>query len=92
MSLTIDLDPDVEASLRREAERLGLEPQVYAGQLIQSHLPAPTNDAPGSWEDATADEWKKAFRAFLARSAATDTTPVIPAEALRRENLYEDRG
>jgi predicted DNA-binding protein len=38
MTLTIDLNTELEDRLKREAERRGLEPKAYARQLIEAGL------------------------------------------------------
>jgi hypothetical protein len=40
--------------------------------------------------EGSLDEWKRTFREW--GEAHRGDTPAIPLEALRRENLYEDRG
>jgi hypothetical protein len=43
MTLTIDLQPDLERLLRAEAARLGLEPQAYVLRAVRERLGAPAN-------------------------------------------------
>ena len=40
-------------------------------------------------ETLSPDEWKKVFHAWI--DSHDPDLPVLPAEALRRENIYEDR-
>src|SRR5437879_658168 len=40
MSLVIDLAPEVESRLEKEAARNGAKPAEYAGRLIERSLPA----------------------------------------------------
>jgi hypothetical protein len=42
-------------------------------------------------ETATQEEWERAFDAWV-ESHRDLMAPVIPLDALRRENLYDDRG
>jgi hypothetical protein len=87
MTLMIDVSPELEIRLKAEAARLGQETGDYARGLLESILLHRPEDA---LYDASLDEWKRAFREW-GRAHRTDTPP-IPLEALRRENLYEDRG
>jgi plasmid stability protein len=89
MALTINVPPEVEARLREEAAKRGQDAAEYAGALLTQML------GPGHLksfaETATQEEWQRAFEAWVA-SHHDLTAPVISLEALRRENLYEDRG
>ena len=40
MPVTIELAPELEARLRREAARLGLEPGAYVARAVEQHLSA----------------------------------------------------
>ena len=44
MTLTINLQPDMERRLRSEAARLGLEPQAYVLQTVRERLGALAGD------------------------------------------------
>jgi hypothetical protein len=89
MALTINIPAEVEARLREEAAKRGQDAGEYAGALLTQIL------GPGQpkrfAETATQEEWERAFEAWVA-SHQDLTAPVIPLKALRRENLYEDRG
>jgi hypothetical protein len=74
MGLTIQLPDDLATELRREAERLGVEPQRYAVQIIQQHLPAA--------------ERAKSLHDLFARWAAEDATD-DPQELARRQQEWE---
>ena len=41
MTLTIDVPPDMENSLRWEARQKGIEPQEAVFRLLEKHLPKP---------------------------------------------------
>jgi hypothetical protein len=90
MSLVIDLDPDVESRLRREAERQGLEAGEYARRLIEHQLPSQQVTRQSLWETLTPDEWKREFRAWI--ESHDPTKPPLPPEAFERASFYGERG
>jgi len=89
MTLTIDLTPEQEARLQREAARYGLAPAIYAHRLLVESLPPADNPAEGP-EPLTDDE----FDALLdAMSEGMDPNqPPLAEEATRRASFYGDRG
>ena len=91
MSLAIDLAPETERRLGDEAARHGLSPREYAQVLVEEALAVEESPQPSLWETTTPDEWIRAFDEWL-DSFAQVKAPPIPAEALRRENMYDDRG
>jgi hypothetical protein len=87
MALTIDLAPELEARLRREAEKQGLSTDDYARTLIERALP--TAEPKSLWETLSPEEWQRAFDAYLAGHDATK--PPLPPEAFERASFYGDR-
>jgi hypothetical protein len=97
MALTIELPRELETYLGKEAARHRLATSEYVLVLIQEQLNAAEVKKEVELEEprpfyatATPEEWERAFREWAASHDAT--TPPIPLEALRRENMYEDRG
>jgi hypothetical protein len=87
MTLIIDVAPEVEGRLREEAARRGQDAGEYVSDLLSEMFrerPRPF------YETASPEEWVRAFREWAASHKST--APPIPLEALRRENMYEDRG
>ena len=80
MTLTIDLNTELEDRLNREAERHGMEPKAYARHLIEAGLPVDTA-AQRSANQATLD----LLRRWNAEQATDD-----PAELARREQEIEE--
>jgi predicted DNA-binding protein len=78
MTLTINLNAEAESRLKTAATRRGLEPEVYAKQIIEEHLPAA--------EDAVKDQ---ATLDLLARWDAEDATTDPAALESRRKELEE---
>jgi hypothetical protein len=90
MTLTIDLPPELEDRLLREAERQGLSASEYTLRLIEQQLP-PRHEAKKSlWETLTPDEWERAFDEYLA--SHDPTKPPLPPEAFERASFYGERG
>lgn len=88
MTLTIDFPPELEGLLREEAKRHGQDPAGYVRSIVEARLrPSPIPPA----RKRSKQEWRQGFLAWVESHRDIDA-PVIPLEALRRENLYEDRG
>jgi hypothetical protein len=87
MTLTIHVAPEVEQRLREEAARRGQEADEYVSELLSAILPDRQRPF---YETASPEEWVRAFREWAASHKGTGTP--IPDEALRRENMYDDRG
>jgi hypothetical protein len=90
MTVMIELPPELETRLQQEAAKLGMNSHEYARLLIERQLPATPSAAGSLWETLTPAEWVRAFDEWV-NSHDYITAPPIPLEALRRENLYEDR-
>ena len=88
MSLTIQLPPELEVRLRREAERHGMEPGEYAARLLRDRLPA-TEPKPSLWNTLPPEEWARQFREW---AESHRELPVLPPEAMERESFYGERG
>jgi hypothetical protein len=90
MTLTIDLPPELEDRLLREAERQGISASEYTLRLIEQQLPPRQEERKSLWEVLTPDEWKREFRAWIA--SHDPTKPPLPPETLERANFYGERG
>src|SRR3712207_7248042 len=62
MTLTIDLKPELEERLRREAERDGVGVDEYARRLIEKHLAPHPERQRSLWETLTPEEDRKSTR------------------------------
>lgn len=93
MTLTIQLEPEVEERLRDAAGAQGVEPTEYARRLIEEHLPGTRGEALArlmeQWieEDATDDpeeleardrEWEELKANLNANRAATGERALFP--------------
>ena len=94
MSIWIELTPEEEARLRAQAAKRGEAPEALAGAMLRSLLLPPSNELetellPVVDEQGVfhRDRWKAVLASIERRSKGT---PVLPAEALTREALYQD--
>jgi hypothetical protein len=80
MTVMVELEPALADRVRETAARKGQSAGEYLRELAEHAVPPP--QPPLSQE-----EWL----ALLHRVPPVKPHPEIPAEALRRENMYEDR-
>ncbi len=84
MTIVVEVSPEVEASLKAEAELHGMELQKYAGKLLEErrHRYATGTGIlkPGDVEAMT-----------QAMTLGSEKLPILPPEATERESFYEDR-
>jgi hypothetical protein len=84
MTILLELDPDTEARLKAQAERRGIAPEQYAGQLLDKAI-ASESAGPGI---LTPEE----FHTMLCELAEdSERLPSLPTSAFSRESIYEDR-
>ncbi len=97
MALKIEA-PEIERKLRKNAARRGVATEAYVLQAVSTYMLADEDAADTGGEPsfprtvhttATPRELKDALRQWAGGFPAG--TPLIPDEALRRENLYDDR-
>lgn len=89
MTLTIDLEPDVEKRLREVAAQHGLDEVEYVRRLIEQHLPAIQAGRQALWDTLPPEEWKRVTREWV--KSHDPTVPPLPDEAVSRESFYEGR-
>ncbi len=94
MTLKLELPPELESRLRKEAAKRGLSVDQCAQLLLQDQLALAETSTPDVRAlRKTPEERLRAFHELLDFIKSLNIpSPPIPAEALRRENLYEDRG
>lgn len=80
MTITIDLDSELEGRLRETAARKGQSTAEYLRDLAEHATPP-----------AKPRLSHEAWLALLEQAPPVKPHPEIPAEALRRESMYEDR-
>ncbi|HXE15290.1 MAG TPA: hypothetical protein VN633_24410 [Bryobacteraceae bacterium] len=83
MTVKLDLPPEIEAELAAQAKTRGLSLEAHLMQIArqQSHL--------ATSPELTREQWVHEFDAHL---ASFPDTPVLPDEAMKRENWYSGRG
>ncbi len=94
MAITLELMPKLEARLRLLASHRGVSAEEYARELLEASMgPAENLDQDGRHfsETATDEEWEREFDEDTEWLRGLNL-PDLPDEALRRENMYEDRG
>ena len=92
MTVTIELKPETEKRLAEKAKQNGLPIETFIEVFIEDKLEE-VKDEPRKksfQETATTEEWLAEFHRWL-DSHKDKNYPSIPDEALRRENMYEDR-
>ncbi len=93
MTVTIELKPEIEKRLAEKAKQSGLPIETFIEVFIEDNLEEEAKDEPRQksfQETATKEEWSAEFHRWL-DSHKDKNYPSIPDEALRRENMYEDR-
>jgi hypothetical protein len=90
MTLTMEVPAGILDTLRLNAERKGIPFEEYMLGVLEKEAELIGTQGGELWRNLTKEEWLKAFREW-ADSHDTDT-PILSDEALRRENMYEDRG
>ena len=85
MTLTLHLSPEVEARLRAAAQKQGLDPDEMAEQLLQTYLPAVSQEV--STTRMATPERGPAFVALVKkiRGKFAHTSLDLATEALHRE-------
>jgi hypothetical protein len=95
MSVTIELKPETEKRLAEKAREKGLKIETFIEVFIEDNL----KDEPKTsteekekpfYETATREEWLAEFNRWV-DSHRDKGYPHLSDEALRRENIYEDR-
>jgi hypothetical protein len=81
------MKPERKAQLEAYAQQHGQS----AADALDDLLAAQLNPEPQGPEQLSHEEWVRKLRARGERNAGKNI-PVLSNEALRRENMYEDRG
>jgi hypothetical protein len=82
MTITINIKPEVEAELARQAEVRGMDVPAYAASLLERAAKP---------RQADVDRGLEEFEKSLDRIAQfSEKIPALPDEAFSRESLYRD--
>lgn len=82
MTISIELKPDVEAFIARQAALRGLSAEAYLNSVLEN-LSAQTTDK----EHLSSEEWAREFRAW-----AASHSPVTTVVQDSRDSIYQGRG
>jgi hypothetical protein len=83
MTITINIKPEVEAELARQAEIRGMDVPEYAATLLEQAA-KPTQS---QVTDRSIEEFEKSLDRIAQFS---DKIPALPDEAFSRESIYRD--
>ena len=82
MTITLDLQPETEASLQAQAEARGLQLKEYLQDLLTKQATRPDRGRASNFDE---------FEAELdALAEGSEKMPVLPPEATTREGIYQD--
>lgn len=84
MTITIELNPEIEARLTAEASQRGMTAEALALKLVAQSLMQAT---PGTGR-LTVQSLKELTELL---TEGSESLPVLPPEVNNRENYYEDR-
>jgi plasmid stability protein len=82
MALILQLDPNLEETLRAQARSQGLSLEEYARNILEQQSSIETQS-----RKLTAEEFEAELDAIAAYS---DKIPDLPTEAFTRESIYRD--
>jgi hypothetical protein len=89
MSVTINLNPEIEAGLQARAESEGLTLDQFVSRQLETLARAnrlPAHSEPSRLD--TADQWESELDQWL---DSFPQHPLLSEEAMKRENWYPDR-
>jgi len=82
--IQVELKPEVEAQLVADARANGVEPAVYAGDVIERAYLRDNGSGRASRNPHEVRTWLDSLAQF------SDKIPQLPEEAFRRESFYQD--
>ena len=83
MTITINIKPEIEAELARQAEIHGMDVPAYAATILEQAA----KPAQPSVPDGDIEEFEKSLDRIAQFS---DKIPALPDEAFSRESIYRD--
>jgi hypothetical protein len=83
MTITLELTPNVSASLAAQAQARGVSLDTYVRNLLEAQAAAVDQRE----QHMTLEQFDAELDALAADS---ETLPYLPAEALTRESFYQD--
>lgn len=86
MTLTIELEHDLEVQMQQEATQEGIEPEEFAIQVLRERLKTKPGTKDHPWFHRTPEERARKLEELIERDRAW---PLLPDEALTRESFYK---
>ncbi len=83
MTLQLELSPELEARLNREAAARGMQLEQYAYELLSQSLPR-TQPGSGILTPESLEELTQAL------TAGSENLPRLPNETFTRESIYKE--
>jgi hypothetical protein len=83
MTITVNIKPEVEAELARQAEVRGMDVPAYAATLLEQAAHPPQAES----VNRPLEEFEKTLDRIAQFS---DKIPLLPDEAFSRQSLYQD--
>jgi hypothetical protein len=83
MTITINIKPETEAELARQAEMHGMDVPAYAATILEQA----TKPTESLVTDSSIEEFEKSLDRIAQFS---DKIPALPDEAFSRESIYRD--
>ncbi len=92
MALTLELTPGIHAQLEAQASKSGMSVEKVVIAMIVHKLGGTYDECGTANSQKDSSEVNERVRPFdeMIESFSDIQAPEIPAEALRRENLYDD--
>ena len=91
MTVTLERTPETLRRVEHRAKQHGKPIEDFLEELIEENVENETGQATlDDSSDKAPSAWKQRFHDFL-ESIEDKNYPNLPDEALRRENIYEDR-
>jgi hypothetical protein len=85
--MTIELTPELEARLREEAARRGVDAEALALESIENSVRPPDEEYGYLQRTLTPEEWSRSAREWVESNRGI---PIPPDEAFDRESIYAD--
>jgi hypothetical protein len=86
MTVTIDLTPEQEAAIKKQAELQGITLEAWVKALVEQEAPP---DSIAHLMQTDPEAWFRQFRELVYRHPGSGRP--LAADAFDRESIYEDR-
>jgi hypothetical protein len=90
MTVTLELKPEILRRVEHRAKENGKPVEDFLEEFIEENISESDGPRVSNVSSDVKRNWKERFHEFL-ESIEDKDYPHLPDEALRRENIYEDR-